>query len=83
MCIFRFQDNIVPEEFQYTLEQSQQNATKVEIERFVQKHQAKKHDFFLIPNGTIHASGKDCVVLEISSAPYISHLKCTTGYAWD
>ena len=53
MCIFRLSDNIVPEEFQYTLERSQQKATKVEIERFVQKHQAKKHDFFLIPNGTI------------------------------
>lgn len=79
-CVYLgFQDNIVPEEFQYTLEQSQQNATKVEIERFVQKHQAKKHDFFLIPNGTIHASGKDCVVLEISSAPYIFTFKM---YDW-
>ena len=79
-CVYLgFQDNIVPEEFQYTLERSQQKATKVEIERFVQKHQAKKHDFFLIPNGTIHASGKDCVVLEISSAPYIFTFKM---YDW-
>ena len=79
-CVYLgFQDNIVPEEFQYTLERSQQKATKVEIERFVQKHQAKKHDFFLIPNGTIHASGKDCVVLEISSAPYIFTVKM---YDW-
>lgn len=79
-CVYLgFQDNIVPEEFQYTLERSQQKATKVEIERFVQKHQAKKHDFFLIPNGTIHASGKGCVVLEISSAPYIFTFKM---YDW-
>lgn len=74
-----FQDDIIPEKFQYALEYSQQNATKVDVERFIRKHPAKKHDFFLIPNGTIHASGKDCLVLEISSAPYIFTFKM---YDW-
>ena len=79
-CVYLgFQDNIIPEKFQYALEESQQKAQKVDIEEFVQKHQAKKHDFFLIPNGTIHASGKDCLVLEISSAPYIFTFKM---YDW-
>lgn len=74
-----FQDNIEPEKFQDALKQSQQKNTKVNIETFVQKHQAQKHDFFLIPNGTIHASGEDCLVLEISSAPYIFTFKM---YDW-
>ena len=47
-----FQEDIIPSEFRKELGESISKSKPVDIEKFVQKHQASKHDLFLIPYGT-------------------------------
>jgi len=74
-----FQDDIDPDEFRGQLEKSFHHSTTIEIDKYVKSVPAKKHDLFLIPGGTIHSSGKNNLVLEISATPYIFTFKL---YDW-
>jgi len=44
-------------------------------QKYINMIPAKKHDHFLIPAGTVHCSGKNAVVLEISATPNIFTFK--------
>ncbi|MEZ2336349.1 class I mannose-6-phosphate isomerase [Mucilaginibacter sp. RCC_168] len=74
-----FREDIDAASFKNILIDSQNRNVEVKINDFVQSLPAKKHDLFLIPNGTIHSAGVNNMVLEISATPYIFTFKM---YDW-
>lgn len=57
------------------LYKAQNNGSSFNDGKYINKWPASKHDHFLIPGGTVHASGKNCLVLEISATTYIFTFK--------
>lgn len=68
-------DETVPEEMLHDLREAQKGDIIFDADKYINHFPAKKHDHFLIPAGTIHCSGRNCMVLEISATPYIFTMK--------
>lgn len=62
------------------LKRAQKGEISFDADKYVNFFEAKKHDHFLIPAGTVHCSSKNCMVLEISATPYIFTFKL---WDWD
>lgn len=68
-------DDADPEHMIRELHAAQRGEKGFAAEQFVNVFPAKAHDHFLIPAGTVHASGRGGMVLEISATPYIFTFK--------
>ncbi len=66
---------IDPQQMRNDFEAAAAGAQPFPAERYINILPAKKHDHFSIPAGTVHCSGSDTVVLEISATPYIFTFK--------
>ncbi|GGH50172.1 mannose-6-phosphate isomerase [Microbacterium album] len=64
-----------PRAFAAALEEAQAGGAPFPAEEFVNILPARKHDHFSIPAGTVHCSGANSLVLEISATPYIFTFK--------
>ncbi|QYN37856.1 class I mannose-6-phosphate isomerase [Pseudonocardia sp. DSM 110487] len=68
-------DGTDPDEMLKALETAAAGGPAFDAERFVNAFPARKHDHFSIPAGTVHCSGANSMVLEISATPYIFTFK--------
>ena len=57
------------------LRKAQKGEKVFDTDKYVNKVSAKKHDHYLIPGGTVHCSGAEALVLEISSTPNLFTFK--------
>ncbi|WP_086313292.1 hypothetical protein A5821_000796 [Enterococcus sp. 7F3_DIV0205] len=62
-------EGIEKEELINALKEAETGQVSFDDEKYIYRHVMKKHDHYSIPSGTIHSSGKDSVILEISATP--------------
>jgi hypothetical protein len=75
-CVYLgLRDNIDSAAMIRALETAQTDGPAFDADQFVGKWPIRKHDHVLIPAGTVHCSGKNSMVLEISATPYIFTFK--------
>ena len=75
-CVYLgLNDSAKPETMISELEAAQQGGSPFDADKHVARWKVKKHDHVLIPAGTVHCSGKNSMVLEVSATPYIFTFK--------
>lgn len=76
-CVYLgLKDGVDPDALLSDLQTAQADPSKpFPADDYANRFPAKKHDHFLIPAGTIHCSGSESMVLEISATPYIFTFK--------
>lgn len=75
-CVYiGLRDNVDKEAMIEDLYRAQRGEIEFPAEKYINRFPVKKHDHILIPAGTIHCSGKNTMVLEISATPYIFTFK--------
>ncbi|MEY3051353.1 MAG: hypothetical protein RLY31_1138 [Bacteroidota bacterium] len=57
------------------LREARDGQADFDADRYAARWPARKHDHFLIPAGTVHCSGRNTMVLEVSATPYIFTFK--------
>ena len=75
LCYLGLKEGINPDAFRLAAEQARDEGIAFDTEEFVNAWPTRIHDLFLIPAGTVHNSGANNVVLEISSTPYLYTFK--------
>ena len=65
-----FREKISNDEFIKDIIRSNKKNSKIDYKKYINFEKAKKGNLYLIPPGTIHASGTNNFVLEISNTPY-------------
>ena len=74
-CVYLgLRESISPETMMTDLRTAQKSGT-FDAEKYVGRYPVKKHDHVLIPAGTVHCSGANSMVLEISATPFIFTFK--------
>ncbi|NGP45951.1 mannose-6-phosphate isomerase [Bacillaceae bacterium SIJ1] len=63
-------EDCTAEGFRSAVEQSQETGEPIAFTDYVQEWPSEKGDFYPIPTGTVHCSGKDNFVLEISATTW-------------
>jgi mannose-6-phosphate isomerase class I len=75
-CVYLgVKDDVTGAELIPALLEAQNKGETFDDAKYINKFSVKKHDHVLIPAGTIHCSGKNSMVLEISATPYIFTFK--------